>query len=198
MFIECFVDRAEDRHVLLHPVVDEVAAHHAEASSEAGRGYGLSRAHGVCLTERNKGKVLSNHSASFCQTFLLDLVKALTVADYKRTWFDARRAELHAKGLKDVQIAEQMGIKRAYFSQIVNGLTVSDQVVDRMTSAFGFKFLPVEQGAERQTPEIGPTGLAEAVKGMAEQARRNNDIIDLLVTEVRSLREQLRTLKEQR
>jgi plasmid maintenance system antidote protein VapI len=46
---------------------------------------------------------------------------------------------LHVRGLKDAHIAEQMGIKRAYFSQIVNGLAVSDQVVDRMCSAFGFK-----------------------------------------------------------
>ena len=37
--------------------------------------------------------------------------------------------------MKDAHIAEQMGVKRAYFSQLVNGLNVSDQVVDRMCSA---------------------------------------------------------------
>lgn len=60
----------------------------------------------------------------------------MTVAEYKRSWFLARRAELHARGLKDADIARQMGLQRAYFSQVVGGANVGDGFIDRMCSAF--------------------------------------------------------------
>ena len=100
--------------------------------------------------------------------------------------------------MKDAHIAEQIGVKRAYFSQVVNGMNVSDQLIDRMCASLGVKFIPVEQVAEPQTPEpaIDPA-IVEAIRDVVQQGKRNNNIMDLLVEEVRSLREQIRALKGQ-
>lgn len=98
--------------------------------------------------------------------------------------------------MKDAHIAEQIGVKRAYFSQVVNGMNVSDQLVDRMCASLGVTFISTEQVAERQTSEPDPA-LLEAIKEVVQQGKRNNNVMDLLVEEIRSLREQVRTLKGQ-
>lgn len=87
----------------------------------------------------------------------------MNVTEYKRKWFDERRSELHARGLKDAHIAEQMGIKRAYFSQLVNGLNVSDTVIDRMCASFSLTFPTVEQVANNQTAPPGYVLIKEEV-----------------------------------
>jgi len=69
----------------------------------------------------------------------------LTVAEKKREWFDRKRSELHARGMKDTHIAEQMGIKRPYFSEVANGATIGDAFIDKMCSAFGMRFPDTEQ-----------------------------------------------------
>lgn len=109
----------------------------------------------------------------------------MTVAEYKREWFDAKRAELHAKGLKDAHIAEQMGIKRAYFSQVANGMAVSDQVVDRMCSAFGFRFIQGEQVAAEQTLKDGMMAVPkemwdEMLLNMRTNTRLLNSALNML------------------
>lgn len=120
----------------------------------------------------------------------------MTLAAQKKRWFDARRAELLARGMKDAHIAEQIGVKRAYFSQVVNGMNVSDQLVDRMCASLGVKFIGTEQVAEGQTPAMDPA-LVDAIKEVVAQGKRSNNIMDLLVEEIRSLREQVRSLKAQ-
>lgn len=93
----------------------------------------------------------------------------------------ARRAELHARGLKDAHIAEQMGIKRAYFSQVVNGLNVSDTVIDRMCSSFSMTFPAVEQVADHQTPEGMTMVNKELFDQLVLQAQVNTKLLNAVL-----------------
>ena len=68
----------------------------------------------------------------------------MAVAEDKRSWFLARRAELHARGLKDVDIARQMGLQRAYFSQVVGGANVGDGFIDRYRKGARLLGLPTD------------------------------------------------------
>jgi hypothetical protein len=86
----------------------------------------------------------------------------LTVAEQKRRWFEARRSELHKRGLKDTDIAKQLRIGRSYFSQVVKSDTVGDTFIDSMCQSFGFKYtitadvhdtVNKADGAEQATPE---------------------------------------------
>lgn len=83
--------------------------------------------------------------------------------------------------MRDAHIAEQMGIKRAYFSQVVNGLPVTDATIDRMCSAFGFKFPPAEQVAEYQTPKGMVLVSAEMWEELVLQVKTSNRLIGALL-----------------
>lgn len=78
----------------------------------------------------------------------------MTLADYKRQWMLARRAELHARGLKDSAIAKQMGYKPPYFSQVVKGTApIGDGFIDKMCSAFGVTFTTGESLSDNATTQ---------------------------------------------
>lgn len=122
-------------------------------------------------------------------------MKALTVADYKLKWVADRRAELHARGMKDADIARQMGYKPPYVSQVFNGDSIGDAFIDKMCSAFGVRF--IEQTPVAQSLNAMDPALVEAIREVVQQGKRNNNVMDLLVEEIRSLREQVRALKGQ-
>lgn len=107
--------------------------------------------------------------SSLLQTNYPNLREALTVAEYKRQWFDAKRAELHARGLRDVQIAEQMGMKRAYFSQVVNGMVPSDKFLDRMCAAFGFSFPEPASVPESSNDQLNAAEITSAIRAMGDK-----------------------------
>lgn len=96
-------------------------------------------------------------------------MKALTVAEFKRQWFLERRKELHARGLKDADIATQMGFKPPYFSQIVGGLNIGDRFIDKMCSAFGLRFPPDPDLSKGQ---IGNAQLQEEVRLLKDSVNR--------------------------
>lgn len=110
----------------------------------------------------------------------------MTVAENKRRWFLARRTELHERGLKDAAIAEQMGLKRAYFSQVVNGANVGDGFVDRMCQAFGFSYPtpnPVALKANAGMVNVDAKQFGELVDQVKLQTRLLNAVLDRLEKE---------------
>lgn len=107
-------------------------------------------------------------------------MKALTVAEYKRAWFTARRAELHGRGLKDAEIAGQMGYKPPYFSQIVAGANVGDKFIDKMCASFGFRFIPSE---ELRKPETDDGAMREEMKLLRESVQSLMSLATTLMEE---------------
>lgn len=105
-------------------------------------------------------------------------MNALTVAEYKRDWFDRKVAELKQRGLKDTEIAAQMGVGRSYFSQVVNGDNVGDAVVDRMCSAFGFQYPDVAPVSKDQT--IGPNQVVIDKDVWLDLVNHQKTVIQLL------------------
>lgn len=126
----------------------------------------------------------------------------MTVAEYKRAWFLARRAELHARGLKDADIARQMGLQRAYFSQVVGGANVGDGFIDRMCSAFGLRFTPADASSEHETAGSAPPQAAEPqveyvtipkalLDDLLGQVRMNTRLLNLALDRIEALTAQL-------
>ncbi len=103
----------------------------------------------------------------------------MPVADVKRKWFDAKRAELRARGLNDTQIAEQSGVKRSYFSSLVGGAPIGDGMIDRMCSAFGFKFPDPPDVSQSQT---GPE-LERIQRALDEQSTLLQTLTKLIIAE---------------
>ena len=108
----------------------------------------------------------------------------LTVAEKKRVWFDQRRAELHAKGLTDGKIADQMGYKPAYFSQIANGASIGDGFIDKMCSAFGFRFMEQAQVQQSANVQGTTTVNAEQFKELLDQVRMQTHLLNALVSKL--------------
>lgn len=102
----------------------------------------------------------------------------MTVAEYKTKWVADRRAELHARGMTDAAIARQMGYKPPYVSQVFNGDSVGDVFIDKMCSAFGFRFLQAAEIAQR--PNAADGVPPELLRELIAQGKRNNNIMDLL------------------
>lgn len=116
-----------------------------------------------------------------------NLRKALTVAEHKRAWLDARRAELHARGLRDAHIAEQMGYKPAYFSQVVNGATIGDGFIDKLCTAFGFRFNPSNEVAQSTNPDT-ITVPRELWDELLQQGKTNARLLNAVLDQLDKLK----------
>lgn len=75
----------------------------------------------------------------------------MTVAAYKRKWFDELYRELRGDGLSDTTIASRMGYSRSYFSQVKVAENIGDEFIDKMSSTFRRKFIPTAGSKEEAT-----------------------------------------------
>lgn len=96
----------------------------------------------------------------------------MTVAEYKLAWFLARRAELNERGLKDAQIAQKMGYKPAYISQVVTKKSpAGDALIDKMCSTFSFRFLPTSELSNNETTANHESELVKIIERLMADLR---------------------------
>lgn len=112
-----------------------------------------------------------------------------TVQDRKWEWFKAavQRIKREQK-LTQRDIAERMEETEQELSGRLSEKTrrsIPDDYLDRFAEKFGFAF------GENQGQAIGPE-LVEVLKEVRDQGNRSTNTIDLLVEQVKLLRQQLR------
>jgi transcriptional regulator with XRE-family HTH domain len=112
----------------------------------------------------------------------------LTIA--KREYLRDAVAAVKARGVLQRDLAAKLGESEAALSGRLSGARgIPDNFIDKVQEATG---IPFSYGAK--SGDITPD-LTTAIQDMVAQAKRNNNVIDLLVEEVRNLREQLRALQ---
>lgn len=110
-------------------------------------------------------------------------MKALTVAEYKKDWFDRKMDELRGRGLNDTKIARQMGVGRSYLSQVVTTDKVGDAIIDRMCKSFGFQFPdPVVSSKDRTVVPAGTVTVSEDLfRDLVEQVKLQTRLLNALI-----------------
>lgn len=103
----------------------------------------------------------------------------MTVAAYKRKWFDEVYAELRGSGLTDTTIASRMEYSRSYFSQVKAADHIGDDFIDKMAATFRKKFVPAGGGAsEDQTGE--PYGSQKDLRELKEEIVELKSLVKLM------------------
>lgn len=99
---------------------------------------------------RHNDSVRFTRKQAICEINPVSFAKPLTVATYKRKWFDEVYAELRGSGLTDTTIASRMGYSRSYFSQVKVAENIGDEFIDKMSATFRKRFIPKQTASEDQ------------------------------------------------
>lgn len=95
------------------------------------------------------------------------------------------------RGVLQRDIAAQLGDTEQTLSGRLGGKRgITDEFVDKVEDVTGVPFVIGSASGEL------PSDLVTAFQDMANQAKRNNNIIDLLVEELRRVRQDLQRLQE--